>query len=88
MKLKYCFEKMEIDGDIVAVPVGENANELHSILNLNEVAMRILEMLHEDTTEKDIVSQLLLEYECGKDEAEKAVHSFVDQLRQESLLEE
>ncbi len=88
MKLKYRFEKMELDGEIVAVPVGENANELHSILNLNEVAMRILEMLHEDTTEKDIVSQLLLEYECERVEAEQAVHSFVEQLREESLLKE
>ena len=88
MKLKYSFEKMEIDGEIIAVPVGNNANELHSILNLNEVAMRILEMLHEEIAEKDIVSQLLLEFECDKDDAEKAVHSFLDQLREESLLDE
>ena len=79
---------MELDGDIVAVPVGENANELHSILNLNEVAMRILELLHEETTEKDLVSQLLLEYEGEKDDVEQAVHSFVIQLREESLLDE
>ena len=88
MKLKYSFEKMELDGEIVAVPVGENANELHSILNLNEVAMRILEILHEETSEKDIVSQLLLEYECEEYDVEKAVHTFITQLRQESLLKE
>ena len=88
MKLKYSFEKMEIDGEIVAVPVGENANELHSVLNLNEVAMRILEMLYEEITEKDLVSRLLMEYESEKDEVEKAVHSFVEQLREENLLDE
>ncbi len=88
MKLKYHFEKMEIEDEIVAVPVGENANELHSVLNLNEVAMRILELLHEETTEEEIVSHLLLEYEGEKAAVEKAVQSFVAQLRQENLLEE
>lgn len=88
MKLKYRFEKMEIDDEIVAVPVGENASELHSVLNLNEVAMRILELLHEETTEEELVSQLLLEFEGEKTAVEKAVQSFVAQLSQENFLEE
>lgn len=87
MKLKYSFEIMELDDEIVAVPVGRNANELHSILNLNEVGKRIIEILHEEITEEDLVSRLLSEYVGAKDDVEKAVHLFVEQLRQEKLLD-
>ena len=88
MRSKYTFEKMELDGDIIAVPVGENAAELHAVLNLNEEAMRILELLQNDTTEKDIVLQLLKEYEGEEAQVQMLVHEFINQLRQEELLEE
>lgn len=88
MRSKYTFEKMELDDDIVAVPVGENAAEFHAVLNLNEEAMRILELLQNDTTEKDIVLQLLKEYEGEEAQVQMLVHEFIDQLRQEELLVE
>lgn len=88
MKSKYLFEKMELDDEIVAVPVGDGASELHAVLNLNEEAMRILELLQEETTEQDIVSQLLREYEGSEEEIRPLVHAYIDQLREEGLLEE
>lgn len=88
MKSKYSFEKMELDGDIVAVPVGEGAAELHAVLNVNEEAMRILELLQEETTEENIVAQLLKEYEGKKEEIAPLVSTYIRQLSQEGLLEE
>lgn len=88
MKSKYLFEKMELDGEIVGVPVGDGAAELHAVLNLNEEAMRILELLREETNEQQIVSQLLSEYKGTVDEIQPLVHAFIEQLRQEGLLEE
>lgn len=88
MKSKYTFEKMELDGEIVAVPVGESAEKLHAVLNLNEEAMRILELLQEETTENNIVAQLLKEYEGEREEIAPLVSAFIDQLRQEGLLAE
>ena len=88
MKSKYTFEKMELDGEIVAVPVGEGATELHAVLNLNEEAMRILELLKEETTEDSIVTQLMKEYDGTEAEIKSAVHTYIEQLRQEGLLEE
>lgn len=79
---------MELDGEIVAVPVGDGAAELHAVLNLNEEAMRILELLREETSEQQIVSQLLSEYKGTADEIQPLVHAFIEQLRQEGLLEE
>ncbi len=88
MKSKYSFEKMELDGEIVAVPVGEGAAELHAVLNVNEEAMRILELLQEETTEENIVAQLLKEYEGEKEEIAPLVSTYIRQLSQEGLLEE
>lgn len=88
MKSKYTFEKMELDGEIVAVPVGDSASELHAVLNVNEEAMRILELLQEETTEENIVAQLLKEYEGEKEEIAALVNVYIEQLRQEGLLEE
>ena len=88
MKSKYTFEKMELDGEIVAVPVGENASDLHAVLNLNEEAMRILELLREETTEENIVNQLLKEYEGEKEVIASLVSKYIGQLRQEGLVEE
>lgn len=88
MKSKYTFEKMELDGQIVAVPVGENASDLHAVLNLNEEAVSILECLKEETTEQEIVKKLLTEYEGTEEALLPMVHSFIEQLRQEGLIEE
>ena len=88
MKSKYTFEKMELDGEIVAVPVGEGAAELHAVLNVNEEAMRILELLQEETTEENIVAQLMKEYEGKKEEIAPLVSAYIRQLFQEGLLEE
>lgn len=88
MKIKFLFEKMELDGDIIAVPVGERASELNAVLNVNEEAMRILELLQQETNEQEIVSQLLQEYDCSKDDITPVVHDFIEQLRQEGMLEE
>lgn len=88
MKSKYSFEIMELDDSIVAVPVGDNAAELHAVLNINEEAKRILELLREDTTSDQIVSQLMKEYIGEEDHIRLLVDAYLDQLRQEGFLEE
>ena len=88
MKSKYMFEKMELDDEIVAVPVGKGASELHAVLNVNEEAMRILELLQVETTEEAIVSKLLSEYEGTKEEIQPLVNAYIEQLRNEGFLEE
>ena len=88
MKCKYLFEKMELDGQIVAVPVGDGAAEFHAVLNVNEEAMRILELLQEETTEQEIVSKLLSEYEGTEEDIKPLVSGFINQIRQEGLIVE
>lgn len=86
MKSKYILEKMELDGEIIAVPVGENASELHAVLNLNEEAMRILELLQQETTEDEIMDVLLQEYAGDPEEIRAYVRQFLKKLEEEGLL--
>lgn len=88
MRSKYVFERMELDGEIIAVPVGDNASELHAVLYLNEEALRILELLQEETNEQKIVTQLLSEYDITEEDLQSLVHSFIEELRQNGFLVE
>ena len=45
MRMKYMLEKMEMDDQVIAVPVGENCEEFHGIIKLNETAERIIDLL-------------------------------------------
>ena len=60
MKLRYELSVMEMDGEYMAVPVGENAGSFNGMLRMNEVSAEILDLLKEDTT-PDAVHRILRE---------------------------
>ncbi len=86
MKLKYTFEMMEIDDQLMAVPVGDGADEFHGILKLNASAASIFELLKEEKSEEEIVEALKEEYEDSK-ELTSYVHEYLGQLKEEGFLE-
>ena len=90
MKSRYTVERMQVLDQIVAIPVGDKVAESgkHMVIQLNEEAMRILEILQEETTEQEVVAQLLSEYDSTEEEIAPLVHVFIDELRQNGLLEE
>ena len=87
MKAKYAFEIMDLDGERVAVPVGDGAEQFHGVLKMNETASDILKLLEKDTTEDQIIIDLLKEYEGDPDEMRKYVHSYIEQLIAEGVVE-
>lgn len=86
MKSKYIFEQMELDGEIVAVPVGDNAQELHAMLRLNGTAADILKLLAEETTEEAIVEALLQKYSGDKTEITGYVRQYLQTLSDAGIL--
>ena len=44
---------MNLDDGLVAVPVGEGAQQFQGVLKVNETAMAILKMLENDITEEE-----------------------------------
>ena len=87
MKLRYDFSVMEMDGEYMDVPVGENAGSFNGMLRMNEVSAEILDLLKEDTT-PEAVHRILRERYPDSDDREigEALTSFLNQLIREGLL--
>lgn len=85
MRLKYNFLISEVAGRIIAVP--EN-NDFNGYLALNQTGKRILEMLKQETTLEQIISNLkeLFPTATEQEIAENATE-FLNKLDSENLIE-
>lgn len=86
MRLKYSFEMMKLDDQIVAVPVGDKASEFHGVIKLNETAAAILELLKEETVEEAIIKALENEYEVDRDTLTKDVYNILTEFKDKGML--
>ena len=87
MKLKYTFTTVNMGEEIVAVPVGDNAQEFHGVLKINDVAKDILEQLKEETTPENVHKYLKEKYPESTDkEIGETLVEFLNQLIREGLL--
>jgi len=87
MKLKYDLEFMEVGKDIVAVPVGDNANELHVMININNESKQILELIKESNTPEEVLDKLCKLYpNDNRNELGQQLCDFLNQLIREGLL--
>jgi hypothetical protein len=68
------------------VPVGEEADELHGILKLNQSAAAILELLKEEISEEEIVQKLLEKYESSEEDMKSYVHDYLAELEEAGIL--
>lgn len=88
MKLKYEFEVMNLEDHFVAVPVGEGATEYHGVIKMNDSAAIMFNLLKEETTEHEIVTRLLGEYDgTPKEKIEDYVHSFILAISEKGFIE-
>jgi len=86
MKLKFEVEILEMDDELVAVPVGDGAEEFHGVLRLNDSARFILEQLREDVTEAELVDSILRQYDNDREEVLSFVRDYLSQLQANDLL--
>lgn len=87
MKLKYTFEMIEMDGDMVAVPVGNAADEFSGLVRLNQSASDIFELLTNDLTEEELVTALAERYDTDRETIAASVHSYLKTLQSDGLLD-
>ena len=87
MKLKYQFEFMEMDDKIVAVPIGEGADDFHGVIKLNDSAAAIFELLTQDTTAEAVVDALAQKYDTPRAELTAFVTKYITELQAEGLLD-
>ncbi len=86
MRLKYNFIIKEIAGNKVAVAVGKDHTSFCGMINLNDTAAFLFELLKKDITENELVLRLVDNYEVDLDVAKHAVASFVSNLRESGVL--
>lgn len=88
MRLKYMFETIELDGQIVAIPVGEKADEFQGVIKLNETAAYIFDRLKEDTTKEAIIQALEEEYDIPVETIANDVEYYIAMFTEKGLLVE
>ena len=87
MKLKYSFENMELDDYVLAVPVGNDAQNFRAAIRLNSSAVEIFDMLKEETSEDEIVSALVKRHGDDRVEVAGFVHEFIEGLKKVAIIE-
>ena len=89
MKLKYKFVVRNVSGKPVAVAVGQDNEKFNGMIKLNPSGEVIFKMLGEgDITLDEIVVRFAQRFSISEEKARSSVLAFVDQLRQNGLLEE
>ena len=71
----------EIAGEMILVPVKQNASDLQCMYTLNGVGTRIWELINGHTTVDGITSTIVREYEVETPQAKADVVEFLDQMK-------
>lgn len=88
MKVKNGFIIRNIAGKIMAVPVGERAQDLHGMVVLNETGAFIWKLLEKDQTIDSLTDSVFEEYEVSKEAAKESVIKFTDLMRKSGVLDD
>lgn len=87
MKLKYTFENIDMGEEIIAIPVGKNAEQVHGVLKLNREGLEIIKLLENDVTEQEIINLLASKYEIDSETLKIYVRKAVKVMQAEGLVE-
>lgn len=87
MKLKYTFEVMEMDDMKIAVPISDGNEPFKGVIRLNESAAVIFDMLKNDVTEEDIVSEIQKIYDVKVSDLELSVRRCIAEFKREGIIE-
>ena len=78
---------MDLDDEMIAVPVGKGAENFHGVIKVNETAATILKLLEQETTEEAVLDSLMEQYSGDRIEIADYVHDYIEKLRKEGLVE-
>ena len=76
---------MELDDQIIAVPIGDRKDKFRGVVKLNDSALEIFELLKDETSENEIVA--VLKQRHGDDsDIPTFVHQVLDYLMAEGIV--
>ena len=82
MKIKDDFYMKEVAGLNVVVATGDTAENMNSMINLNETATFLWRQLENDITKEELIKSLTEEYDVDYERASKSVDNFIEKLDQ------
>ena len=82
MKLKCDFEIVEMDNEVIAVPIGDGASQVKGVIKMNKSGQEI----KNDTTEEKIVAVLSNRYEDEIQRISGYVHEVVYTMHKADLI--
>lgn len=88
MKLKYNFDTVDMGDEIIAVPVGDDAEKIHGVVKLNKSGLEIMELLKEVISIDEIVEKLSSKYDNDRDEIKEDVIHIIDILKKAGIIDE
>ena len=87
MKIKNGFLLRKVGEQNIVVAIGDESRDFNGIIRLNETGRFLWEKLQSETTEKNLVSAMLLEYDINEATAENDTADFIESLKEANLLE-
>ena len=88
MKIKKGFTVRNIAGSDIVVPVGNAEKIFNGMITLNESGACFWNALLKDTTVDEVVKKVTSEYDVDEERAKADVEKFIEQLRENNLIEE
>lgn len=88
MKIKKGFTVRNIAGSDIVVPVGNAEKIFNGMITLNESGAFFWNALLKDTTIDEVVKKVTSEYDVDEERAKADVEKFIEQLRENNLIEE
>lgn len=87
MKIKNGFLLRKVGEQNIVVAIGDESRDFNGIIRLNETGRFLWEKLQSETTEKNLVSAMLMEYDIDEATAENDTADFIESLKEANLLE-
>ena len=88
MKIKKGFTVRNIADSDIVVPVGNAEKIFNGMITLNESGAFFWNALLKDTTVDEVVKKVTSEYDVDEERAKADVEKFIEQLRENNLIEE
>lgn len=85
MKIKKGFILKELDGQVVAIPIG---SDFSGVVKMNEIAAFLWKKLENGASEDELERAILAEYNATEEQAKNAVKNTVELLRKNGFIEE
>ena len=86
MKIDEGFLLREVAGNFVVVAVGKKAKEFNAVINLNDTGAYLWKQLSAETTEEQVVENVMKDYEIDKETATSSVKAFIDKLKSNGII--